>query len=133
MRYEAETDGFYVSVWPRYSRVHSDENEGVYCFIYRIRIVNRSDFPATLVARNWIINDGRGNTQVVEGPGVVGEQPFLKPGDFFEYDSYCPLPTPTGNMRGQYIMEREDGETFNISVPIFFLRTDLDQIDAVIS
>ncbi len=133
MRYEGESNGFSISVWPRYSKIHSDEKDSVYCFIYKIRVINRSENEATLLGRHWIINDGNRNTQEIEGDGVVGEFPTLKPGDSYEYDSYCPLPTPTGNMRGTFYLRNEkDSSIFEVKVPIFFLRTDLDELGAVI-
>ena len=74
------------------------------------------------MTRHWIIVDGQRRVQEVKGDGVVGQQPILKPGESFEYSSFCPLPTPTGNMRGSFQMEEESGDSFDIEVPVFFLR-----------
>ena len=75
-----------------------------------------------LMSRHWVITDGHGEVHEVEGPGVVGKQPQLAPGESFEYSSYCPLPTPTGNMRGKYWMVNAQGDRFPVNIPVFFLR-----------
>jgi len=71
--------------------------------------------------RSWSITDAHGRTQEVRGPGVVGEQPLLRPGDSFEYTSGCPLPTPSGVMVGSYEMEASNGERFEVAIPAFSL------------
>jgi len=75
-----------------------------------------------LVSRHWIITDGLGHTEEVTGPGVVGEQPVLAPGESFQYSSWCPLTTPTGSMHGTYQMARADGNQFDIEIAPFALK-----------
>lgn len=90
-------------------------------FAYDIRIDNTGDTPATLRSRVWRILDGYGDVGIIEGPGVIGEQPRLAPGDSFSYRSGCPLTTPVGTMQGEYKMERDDGSTFDAFIPEFTL------------
>jgi ApaG protein len=111
-----------VQVEPSYSAEHSRPERSEFVFVYKIRITNLGARKAQLLARHWIITDGAGPVHEVKGPGVVGQQPELPPGASFEYSSYCPLPTPTGNMRGSYRMLGEDGEEFEVKIPLFFLR-----------
>ena len=85
-------------------------------------ITNNGTAAAQLMSRHWIITDGNGKVEEVKGAGVVGEQPVLKPGATFEYTSFCPLPTATGNMRGTYQMLDEKGNHYNAKIPLFFLR-----------
>jgi ApaG protein len=92
-----------------------------YFFAYHIRIANGGPQPATLEWRFWEITDGLGHGQTVSGPGVVGEQPRILPGQHFEYTSFCPLTTPFGTMEGRYRMVRDDGDTFEIAVGPFGL------------
>ena len=93
-------------------------------YIYHITITNGSASAVTLRNRHWIITDGYGSVQEVRGEGVVGEQPMLEPGESFEYTSFCPLPTSTGNMRGSFEFESSKGTLFEAKVPLFFLRED---------
>ena len=95
-----------------------------YFYSYHITITNESSAAVTLRNRHWIITDGFGSVQEVRGEGVVGEQPLLTPGESFEYTSFCPLPTSTGNMRGSFGFEGSDGILFEAKVPLFFLRED---------
>lgn len=74
-----------------------------------------------LLSRHWIITDGLGRIEEVRGPGVIGQQPTLKPGESFQYESFCPLPTATGMMRGSYQMTDESGARFEVSIPEFDL------------
>ncbi|MCB9516591.1 MAG: Co2+/Mg2+ efflux protein ApaG [Candidatus Krumholzibacteriia bacterium] len=101
----------------------SAPEQGYYFFAYRIRIRNAGEAPAQLLERHWIITDAAGQVQEVHGPGVVGEQPRLEPGEEFVYNSFCPLPTPLGSMRGSYTMQRDDGERFTAPIPVFTLAT----------
>ena len=121
---EAFTDGFRVLVEPSYLADHSDPGLRQFVFAYKIRIVNESDDSAQLFARRWRIIDSGGEERVVEGEGVVGHQPFLRPGEGFEYSRYCPLPTPWGTMEGAYEMMREDGSMFEIGGSRFYLVAD---------
>lgn len=120
--YQETTRGFRVEVEPRFLPDHSSAENQQFIFLYRIRIQNEGDETAQLVSRHWIIRDGNGDEREVEGPGVVGEQPLLAPGESFEYESFCPLATPTGNMRGKFQMKTSEGGQFDIRVPLFFLR-----------
>jgi ApaG protein len=90
-------------------------------FSYRIRITNQSDSAVRLLRRHWTIKDGNGHVEEVEGPGVIGETPVLRPGASFEYTSFCPLPTPFGTMRGSYLMRAEGGGEFDVEIAQFSL------------
>jgi ApaG protein len=92
-----------------------------YVFAYTVRIENEGERPAQLKNRHWVIVDGDGKTEEVRGPGVVGQQPFLRPGEHFEYTSGCVLTTPRGEMRGEYEMHRPDGSTFDAEIAPFAL------------
>ena len=122
MIYTETTEGFLVEVEPNYVPEHSLPDEDHFFFSYRVRIKNIGDKKAQLTSRHWVIMDGLQRREDVEGDGVVGEQPFFDAGTTYEYTSFCPLPTPTGNMRGSYLMKDEGGKTFKIKVPVFFLR-----------
>ncbi len=128
MQYEKITRGIAVRVQPFYLEAQSTPEEGHYVWAYRVRIENKGDETVQLRTRYWRITDARGRIQEVRGPGVVGEQPVLKPGEMFEYTSGCPLPTSSGFMVGSYQMESADGETFDIAIPAF----SLDSPDQVI-
>ena len=95
--------------------------QGRWFWSYHIRIENGGDEPVQLMTRHWRITDGRGTINHVDGDGVVGEQPLLKPGESHDYVSGCPLPTPSGMMEGQYRFIREDGTTFLAEIPRFTL------------
>ena len=90
-------------------------------FAYTITLVNRGSFSAKLLSRRWIITDSDNRTEEVEGEGVVGEQPTLKPGEGFRYTSGAVIETPVGTMHGSYKMLAEDGETFDTDIPQFVL------------
>lgn len=117
----AVTEGIKVEVTSFYMPERSRPDRDLYFFAYRVQVSNESDSPATLVSRHWIITDGEGNEENVRGPGVVGEQPRLEPGESFQYTSACPLPTPGGAMRGSYQMVRDDGRTFEVDIEYFTL------------
>lgn len=118
---EALTDGVRVSVRARYSAEHSDPRRSEWFFLYTIRISNESADTVQLTDRHWYIVDGSGETEEVQGPGVVGEQPVLEPGRAFEYTSGCPLTTPFGSMSGTYRMQRSDGTEFEAEIGLFEL------------
>ncbi len=124
--YRETTDGVLIEVNPSYLREHSDPTQGLFVFTYEVTISNESRVPVKLVSRHWVIRDGDGTEREVAGEGVVGEKPHLIPGGSFTYSSFCPLPTPTGSMRGTYRMVRDDGTEFEAKIPLFFLR-DLAQ------
>jgi len=112
---------FTVSVSPRYLPEASEPENDKYLFAYTIRIVNSGQVAAQLMSRHWIITDANQNVEHVRGPGVVGEQPRLAPGEAFEYTSGCPLPTPFGSMKGSYEFVAEDGTAFEVPIPEFLL------------
>src|SRR5690606_3395028 len=110
---EAVTRGVKVAVKPRYSPDHSDPHRNEWFFLYHVTISNEGDQSVRLISRHWVITDANGDVQQVRGPGVVGEQPLLAPGQSFEYTSGCPLSTPFGSMHGSYQMVLSDGEQFD--------------------
>ena len=115
------TQGIRVSVESIYVPARSQPERGQYIFAYKVRIANEGDTPAQLISRHWIIQDAHGRTEHVRGPGVVGAQPRLEPGQSHEYTSFCPLRTPSGSMRGTYQMVRDDGSEFDAVVGVFSL------------
>ena len=119
--YSETTRSISVTVRPFYLEDQSSPAEGHYVWAYRVRIENRGAETVQLRRRHWKITDGRGQVQEVRGPGVVGEQPVLGPGQSFEYTSGTPLPTPSGIMVGSYEMELPNGECFAVAIPAFSL------------
>ena len=119
--YQAVTRGFRVTVKPQYLREQSSPDEDRYVWAYTIEIANLGTETAQLLSRYWRITDAEGQVQEVRGPGVVGEQPRLEPGEAFTYTSGVPLSTPSGIMVGWYQMRSETGELFTINVPAFSL------------
>ena len=119
--YEAVTRGVLVRVAPEYLPGQSEPLEGRYVWAYTIEIENRGDLTVQLISRRWLITDALNRTEEVAGPGVVGEQPRLQPGQAFCYTSGCPLPTPSGEMRGTYQMLTDGGESFDVEIPAFSL------------
>ena len=105
----------------RYLAEQSSPRDGQYLFAYHIRISNEGAIRAQLISRRWIINDADGHVEHVHGPGVVGEQPVLDPGDVFEYTSFCPLRTNVGTMQGTYQMVTVDGDEFDAVIAPFTL------------
>jgi len=99
----------------------SDPQNGEFFFAYHVTIENRGAEPVQLVSRHWVITDAMGTEQEVRGPGVVGKQPRLRPGEAFEYTSACPLSTQIGSMRGSYRMVTDGGETFDARIAAFTL------------
>ena len=120
-RSEALTDGVRVEVEAYYSAEHSDPGQ-LWFFLYTIRITNEGSETCQLVSRHWLITDATGQVKEVQGPGVVGEQPVLEPGQAFEYTSGCPLETPFGSMEGRYQMVSADGDAFEVVIARFDLR-----------
>ena len=117
----AVTDGIRVSVDANYVAEQSAPRSRRYVFAYTVKIVNEGQAPAQLKSRHWVITDGDGRVEEVRGPGVVGQQPLLEPGQQFEYTSGCVLPTPRGHMHGTYQMHRPDGSTFDATIASFQL------------
>lgn len=119
--YSATTRGIDVEVVPFYLADRSEPAEQRWVWGYRITIANNSDAVIQVLARHWRITDGLGRLEEVQGPGVVGEQPELRPGDSFQYTSGCPLRTPSGIMVGSYTVRDGDGAFFDVDVPAFSL------------
>ena len=118
---EAVTEGIRVRVRARYVPERSNPGESHWFFAYTISIANESERTVQLISRHWIITDANGHVEQVRGPGVVGEQPRLAPGEGFEYTSACPLRTAFGTMHGTYQMTTEGGEPFDVEIAPFAL------------
>jgi len=112
---------FHVEVQPEYLPEQSEPAQGRYGFAYTITVRNTGQVAAQLVSRHWLISDARGHTEEVKGLGVVGQQPLLRPGESFQYTSGCQLRTPSGTMHGSYFCVAEDGERFEVAIPLFVL------------
>jgi len=110
-----------IDVETAYLDAESSPDEGRYVFAYTITIRNEGDIPARLLTRHWHITDANGQTQEVHGDGVVGEQPYLRPGEGFQYTSGTHLPTSMGTMTGRYGMVDANGVTFDAPIPEFLL------------
>ncbi|MBD8893149.1 Co2+/Mg2+ efflux protein ApaG [Roseibium litorale] len=119
--YRAVTAGIEVSVEPYYLDDESEPEKGHYVWAYMVEIRNDTSAPVQLRTRYWKIMDGLGRVEEVRGPGVVGEEPVIEPGETYEYSSGCPLKTSSGIMVGSYGMEREDGTKFDVEIPAFSL------------
>ncbi|HSD25747.1 MAG TPA: Co2+/Mg2+ efflux protein ApaG [Vicinamibacteria bacterium] len=118
---DTTTRGVRVEVRTAYVPERSSPADSHYFFSYRIRISNVGEETVQLRSRHWVISDGDGNVEHVRGPGVVGEQPVLEPGEAFEYTSFCPLPTPIGSMQGTYQMVTAGGSAFEAEIAPFSL------------
>ncbi len=110
-----------VKVAANYIEEQSQPEDGRYVFAYTITLRNTGTQPARLMTRHWIINDANGNIQEVHGEGVVGEHPYLRPGETFQYTSGTVLETPVGSMEGSYQMVSDAGQPFDAEVPAFTL------------
>ena len=119
--YRSITRNIEVAVEPFYLAGESDPDAARYVWGYRVTIANHSHEPIQVLARHWRITDGQGRVEEVRGPGVVGEQPRLAPGDSFQYTSGCPLRTSSGFMVGSYTVRNDAGELFEIDIPAFSL------------
>ena len=119
--YSAITRQIKVSVRAEYSAERSEPSDNKYFWIYAIEIVNQGARTVQLTHRHWKITDGFGRQEEVKGPGVVGEQPTLAPGQTFRYTSGCPLTTVSGIMVGSYRMVDEEGQAFDVDIPAFSL------------
>ena len=122
---QARTRGILVEVDSTYVPERSEPLRRRWFFAYHIRITNHGDEVVQLISRHWVITDAHGEVEEVVGPGVVGEQPTLAPGEAFDYTSFCPLPTPFGTMRGSYQMVTRDGEAFEVEIASFELSQPL--------
>ncbi len=118
---ETVTNGIRISVEPEFLSTESDRDAGKWVHAYHVTIANEGKSVVRLIARHWVITNARGEVEHVRGPGVVGHQPVLKPGDRFQYSSCCPLNTPVGTMHGSYQMALDSGEKFLAAISPFTL------------
>lgn len=126
--YSQTTHDIQVTVTPIFLEGQSSPDDDHFVWAYQVRIENCGMATVRLRTRHWRITDSTGHTQEVRGPGVVGEQPLLGPGEHFEYTSGCPLTTPSGMMVGSYAMEAEDGAFFDVAIPAFSLDSPHDTL-----
>lgn len=126
---EAMTRGIRIRVESRYRDEHSNPQQGQYLFSYEVVIENLGEETVQLLTRRWVITDGEGRRQVVEGPGVVGQTPVLAPGACHVYESFCPLPTLLGMMEGSYGMVTEDGVSFDAEIAPFTLSAGTETVN----
>jgi ApaG protein len=119
---DAVTNEIRVEVLSLYSAENSLPQQDTWVFQYTIRITNQGTDTVKLLSRHWIITDALEHVEEVEGPGVVGEQPVLGPGQSFKYSSWCPLKTPMGMMHGTFQMVGGDGKKFDIQIAPFALK-----------
>jgi ApaG protein len=119
---EAVTNSIRVEVMCQYSTENSRPLQDLWVFEYTVRITNQGPDTVQLLSRHWTITDALDHVEEVKGPGVIGEQPVLAPGESFKYSSWCPLKTPTGVMHGTYQMVRADGARFDIEIAPFALK-----------
>jgi ApaG protein len=118
---EAASSPIAVEVETAYIEEQSDPRDKRFVFSYTITIRNEGQVPARLLTRHWIITDANGKVQEVRGDGVVGEQPYLKPGQGFRYSSGAVIETPVGSMQGSYQMVADDGRRFDAPIAPFRL------------
>jgi len=118
---DTSTRGVRIIVRPQYVAEQSQPERDQYLFASHVTIRNEGKITVQLLSRHWIITNGEGKTEEVRGPGVVGEQPTLLPGDEFRYTSGCPLATPVGTMHGSFQMVPESGAAFDAAIEPFRL------------
>ncbi len=117
----SEKNKILVEATPYYIEAQSSPKQNRYVFAYTITITNVGSIPARLMTRHWLITDANGKIQEVNGDGVVGENPYLQPGDSFRYTSAAMIETPVGVMQGRYQMLSDNGESFKAMIPRFIL------------
>ncbi|MFM8341867.1 MAG: Co2+/Mg2+ efflux protein ApaG [Methylomonas sp.] len=117
----SEKNKVLVEATPHYIEAQSSPEQNRYVFAYTITITNVGATSAKLLTRHWLITDANGKVQEVNGDGVVGEHPYLNPGDMFRYTSAAIIETPVGIMQGKYQMQSENGEEFKAPIPQFTL------------
>lgn len=110
-----------VAVVSEFAPERSAPADQQWFFLYTITITNEGEETVQLLTRHWIITDGSGKVEEVKGPGVVGQQPVLSPGQSFTYTSGCPLATPFGSMQGTYQMRTAAGDEFDVTIAPFTL------------
>src|SRR6185437_15466008 len=125
--YERQTRSIFVAVKPAYLDDQSDPEDSRFVWSYTVTIENRGSEPVQLLSRFWSITDGTGIVREVRGPGVVGAQPVIAPGEKFQYTSGCPLETASGLMTGRYQMKAASGEDFEAEIPLFLLESPYEE------
>ncbi|MBW8880607.1 MAG: Co2+/Mg2+ efflux protein ApaG [Asticcacaulis sp.] len=131
MSYQQTSFGITVRVEVDYVPQEDNTGEERYLWAYHITLINGSHDVVQLKTRHWTIMDALGRVQKVDGPGVVGQTPVLKPGETYSYSSGCPLSTSSGAMSGHYMFMREDGLPIKVMIPAFSL--DLPDIKRVLN
>ncbi len=122
--YVATTRNVTVTVRPGYLDRHSDFAERRFVFGYYVQIRNDGPEDVQLLRRHWIIQEKAGRSEEVEGEGVIGKQPVIRPGEVHEYSSFCVLQSLEGTMEGSYLMQSAGGDTFRATIPLFHLRVN---------
>ncbi len=125
--YERETRKIRVAVKPAYLDDQSDPDDSRFVWSYTVTIENHGPESVQLMSRYWSVTDGAGVIREVRGPGVVGAQPVIAPGEKFQYTSGCPLETASGVMMGRYQMKAASGEAFEAEIPAFLLESPYEQ------
>jgi len=110
-----------VKVLSQYMPEKSEPDVAQYLFAYHVTVTNVGAVAVQLISRHWLITDANEQVEEVMGEGVVGEKPWISPGDSFEYSSFCILDTLAGTMQGSYQMVAENGSTFKADIPLFML------------
>lgn len=118
---DTTTSGIRIEVKSTYRPERSDPENQYFFFSYHVKISNLGQTTAQLISRTWVITDADGRVETVNGLGVVGEQPILRPGESFDYTSFCPLRTAVGSMQGSYQMVTEKGQEFDAVINPFTL------------
>lgn len=118
---QAQSCGVDIKVSTQYLRQQSDPARAAYAFAYTITITNNREEPVKLLSRHWIITDQNNKVEEVKGPGVVGQQPLIQPGQSYQYSSGAVIHTEIGDMKGTYTMQRSNGEVFAAPIPLFVL------------
>ncbi len=126
--YDRTTRGIRIEVEPFYLDDQSTPDQGHFVWAYKVKIENQGPQRVQLLHRYWKITDATGRVKEVRGPGVVGEQPVLAPGESFEYTSGTPLTTPSGFMVGSYEMTTDEGDTFPVDIPAFSLDSPHERV-----
>jgi ApaG protein len=124
--YQETTRGIRVAVEPIFLDDQSEPEERRYVWAYHVTIENRGSEAVQLLSRYWRITDSQGRTREVRGPGVIGAQPTIAPGNSYEYSSGAPLETPSGFMTGSYQMRTPSGESFDVAIPMFALESPFE-------
>lgn len=121
-QYSETTEYIQVEAAPFYIPERSSPVDNYYFYAYTIRITNHGQQKVQLLSRHWMIRNGKREENEVRGEGVVGEKPFIEPGESYQYTSFCPITTATGNMRGKFKFRNEADLDFWVKIPVFFLR-----------